>query len=119
MINSQFYTCTTHFLLLYDNLNTAKLAREQTWENNLQNDEVSNGSGIVNKFENYVFDEVCYWRASLNCDVTFVKPNTTILIIDEVVEGLNYDQYWHVIVGEKIGWLLVNKVIKFDRIEKK
>lgn len=43
--------------------------------------------------------DAAYWSKRLKCKVTYSNPKEPIFVISEHVDC------WHVIIGEKIGWI--------------
>jgi len=117
MNNNKFYICRTHALLIYDSLADARRAREEAWETGLQADDVASGCGVSRLYEHDIPNEVNFWKIRLGGNVTFVSADAPILVIENIEEGLNLDRYCHVIAGEKFGWILIHKWLKFDKLE--
>ena len=49
-----------------------------------------------------------YWSKELNSKVTYSNPEEIIFLMRK--EFVGYDEFWFVIIGEKVGWIGMGNV---------
>jgi hypothetical protein len=60
-----------------------------------------------------------YWAKKLNCFTYFSNIDDLIFIVE--IEKSNTEEepeYWKVIIGERVGWIIKEKWMEFNLIEK-
>jgi hypothetical protein len=61
-------------------------------------------------------DTAEYWSRVLGVKAKMVERNTPILLIEKYRETVNQYELWHVIAGEKIGWILYGGLTKIKEM---
>jgi hypothetical protein len=88
--NSSFFVCKDYFLLFYE-----------TREDALAATAADSGRCGSTSWSRAAAAEANYWSKELNSRVTFSNPGEPIFVIRKD------EEYWNVIIGERIGWIIV------------
>jgi len=108
MKNNNFYRCP-NYLLIYE---TKELA-QQAWQKFIdclnRNDLIDDAAATSFHMENK--GAVAFWTRYLKTKVLFSLPEEPVLVLKKEQE------FWNVIIGEKIGWIIDCEWIELERIE--
>jgi len=110
MSNGEFYTCDDFYLLIYENINDAKIA--------YNNNPTCSAAAIV------IVDEVTqamdlptnilkHWTEYIkNKKAFFSTPKEPFFLVQKE------DIYWNVIVGKNVGWIIFEPRLKLKEFKK-
>jgi len=99
MTNNQFFITDKVFIFIYETKEAATKATA-SWAKAIA---VANEPPLI---------WIEYWSKRLNSRVTFSTPNEPIFVIKKD------EDYWHVIIGERVGWIVSRGPLGLKEINK-
>jgi len=92
-MSSQFFVCDNHFIPIFSSLYEAKLAASRCYD-----------QGVWIEYgEKFMQDMVSSLKlVGHNSEVFYSKIEEPIFVVEEI------ETFWHVIIGEKIGYISIN-----------
>jgi hypothetical protein len=97
-MNNQFYMCEKYYIFIFDTKYNAIVTSKNS----------AGGSATPRA----AIHAAAYWSKELNSRVTYSDPGEPIFVLKK--DG----EFWNVIVGEKIGWIVVVNWMKIKQLEK-
>ena len=117
MTNSNpFYVCEDYFLLIYETKENAAAGRAMPGWVDPAAVAVATAAvagRLVLRGGVPLYGEAAaeYWSKRLNSRVLFSNPNEPIFLIKKE------DKYWHVIIGERVGWIIAEDWIGIKELK--
>jgi len=102
---SEIFICADYYLLIYEIKEKIDSRTVDACVNAFEDDDCIHTQGADSAF--IIAD---YWTKKLNCKVTFSNPSEPIFVIKKC------DKFWNVLIGEKIGWIIVEDWLTIKKL---
>lgn len=93
--NNTFFVCEDYYLFLFETENGARDA------------DLLGYFPDKKLIEKGLSNSVAWWSTELKEKVTRANPGELVYLLDRI------DKWWHVIIGERIGWIIAEDWLSF------
>jgi hypothetical protein len=123
---NQFFVCDKFYLVFYETLEDAELvymsAAGSVCCENFEIGKLDLSAGyrphVMACEEDWISGCRAYWYASTKVKLSFLPPNELIYLLNIVSPIKTSEKYWHVIIGEKIGYIIVDDWLEIKQLRK-